>query len=335
MVDLAFHIDAPDLAAPIYAFWGNLLFLVVFSIAVGREDVDVYLRWYCYVSVFESVVALYAYFTLSFPLEFIIREFGTDYVRGLALLNVDGEYVRLTGTFFDPNFYGIYLVSVIVIGQWIFFHRGRNWIYLAISLLSFGQLVLTASRTAMLGLCGVLFAILILRRVRVRIWMPLVLFAMVFGGLVVAFDNQLADRLLSGESVVERLEFFRRGLEAFELAPIFGSGSPALVDPATGLSSAHSVYISLLGRSGLLGLAAYALSFLVLAYPLLAQRGIGTSQREFLLQFIMMIGVVFLSYDILYFFEPLFVWLALMLVFTKGSDGESASAVSGTLKEAH
>jgi len=317
VVDIVFFVDSPSLAAPIYAFWANLLFFVCFSLTVEPEDSVYYLKWYCYASVVETIIALYGHFSMEFPLGFLIQDYGSDYVKQLSMFNVNEDLVRLSGTFFDPNFYGIYLVSVIAISCWLFSYAGRQIFFLLVAGLSLYQLVLTGSRTAMLGLCGVIIAVVLMRKISLGKLVGLLCLLGFAGSLPLVFDSSLATQLTSSASVMERLEFFKRGIDAFMASPLWGSGSGALVDPVTHISTAHSVYLSILGRNGILGFLCFVLAVLIVLSPVIFESQARQSQREFVFQLLLMLGIFFIAYDILYFFEPLFFLFAMMLVFTK------------------
>ena len=317
VIDLIFFVEEPSLAKPIYAFWANVAFFVLFSLTVEQKHFVYYLKWYCYVAVFEAIISLYSHFTMNFPLDFVIQTYGSEYAQGLSMFNVNDDLVRLSGTFFDPNFYGIYLVSVIASSCWLFFYSSTSVGYLLLAGLSLYQLMLTGSRTALLGLCGVIFATLLIRKANLIKVVGFLLLLAVLGSLPLLFDASLANQLIDGSSIVERFDFFQRGVDAFLANPLFGSGSSALVDPATGISTAHSVYLSILGRNGIFGLLFFLFAVLIIFFPAVWGNQVERPQRDFALQFLLMIGIIFISYDILYFFEPLFFLFAMMFVCTK------------------
>jgi hypothetical protein len=316
LIDMGFGIRSAGLATPIYAHWFNLLFALLFALTVDRADVIPYLKWYCYFSVIEAIIGLYAYFTLEFPLAFIVQVYGSDFVSQLDMIHVEGDLTRLNGTFFDPNFYGFYLVSVIAISQWLYFYSEKKPRYLAFAGLALGQLILTSSRTALLGLLGVLVAIAVVRRLGLRVLVITCIIALL-GSIPLLLDASLGARFINPGTAFERLAFFQRGLNAFLGNPIVGGGSEALVDPESGISTAHSVYISVLGRNGLLGLSCYCVALILVLHQVILSRKIERSRKEFVLQILLMLAMIFVSYDIWYFFEPLYVWLAFALVFAR------------------
>ena len=319
LIDLLFFTKEESLIRSIYAFFGNLAFFTVFALAVDGKYFTYYLKWYCYASILESFVALYAYFTLEFPLDFLIKLYGSDYVQELNMININDDFVRLTGTFFDPNFYGIYLISVIASSVWLYLYRGRNLFFVFLCALSCFQLVLTGSRTSLASLAGVIFVFTAYRGINIkRVFLITLLISLTF--LIATFFNPiLASKIFDSASTYDRLEFIQRGINAFIDNPFFGGGSVALVDPETGRSTAHSVYLSILGRNGFFGLTLFIIAIAIFSYPLLDKRRIVFENRHYVAQFMLMIGISFIPYDTLYFFEPLYFQFAMMFVCMKHS----------------
>lgn len=326
VVDVVFLTDDPTLIRVVYSFWANIAFWVAFSLVVEKRHLEYYLRWYCAVAVLESAIAIYGYVTMKFPLDFLISEYGTQYAKGLSIFNVNDGFARLTGTFYDPNFYGIYLVSVMAVAVWLYTYAERRFFYVLLTGLCFCQLILTASRTALLALGGVVIAFAMYQGI--ALWaIFLTCFTLVGIGLGVSFwDEALFGRLFSGESVVDRFSFFERGLNGFLNNPIFGGGSESLVDPESGMSTAHSVYLSVLGRNGLFGVLCFLLATVIIMKPIMAGGRRNIATKHFVVQMFLLVAISFVSYDTLYYFEPLYVLFAMMFVCMKSDAGASIGA---------
>jgi len=317
LIDIVFLTTDPLLIRSVLSFFANLLFWAAFSFVVDSRYFEHYLKWYCWISVLESAIALYAYATMKFPLDFLIEAYGSDYVKSLSIFNINDGFVRLNGTFFDPNFYGIYLVSVIAAALWMYLYKGRSSFYLLLTLVSFVQLIMTTSRTSMLALGGVVIAYVIYRGVATWIVLAGSVVVAIAGTMLVMASPAMYDRLFNSESVNDRLAFFERGINAFLESPIFGGGSESLVDPASGISTAHSVYLSVLGRNGLFGAVSFLFAVAIIMAPIISGRCEGIARRHFAMQVFLFVTIAFVSYDTLYYFEPLYLLFGLMFVSMK------------------
>jgi hypothetical protein len=110
------------------------------------------LKAYVLMSIVGLFIAYYAYFFDKIPFIFLIRSYGFDAARSLHYINVNSNYVRLAGSFYDPNFYGIYLFSVIIFSGWLYKYSRGSKFYLILIGISIVTLLLTVSRTALIGL---------------------------------------------------------------------------------------------------------------------------------------------------------------------------------------
>ncbi|WP_253912963.1 O-antigen ligase family protein [Ralstonia pickettii] len=330
IIDVIFLTNDQALIRVVYSFWANMAFWAAFSLTVDRRHLEYYLRWYCFVAVFESAIAIYGYVTMKFPLDFLIYEYGTDYAKGLSVFNVNDGFVRLTGTFFDPNFYGIYLASVLAIAVWLYIYREKKVFYLLLSGLCFCQLILTTSRTSLLALGGVAAAFVAYQGIAA--WVVLLIFLVVMaGGLSIGLlDPAIFDKMFSGESVSDRFSFFERGLNGFLSNPIFGGGSEAIVDPESGLSTAHSVYLSVLGRNGLFGMLCFFLAMIIIIKPVMVVGRRDMATRHFVVQMFLLVAISFVAYDTLYYFEPLYILFAMMFVCMKTDVSGSVSTYAAS-----
>jgi O-antigen ligase len=109
-------------------------------------------------------------------------------------------------------------------------------------------------------------------------------------------------RVANNRSLEVRFEFIRRGQAVFRQHPLWGGGSAALVTPEMPLSSAHLSYLTLLARYGLAGALVYV-TFLLVPLALVWLRPAPLSARLLVSIAILPLMVVYLSYDVLLFFE--------------------------------
>lgn len=115
-------------------------------------------------------------------------------------------------------------------------------------------------------------------------------------------QDEVQGRLTNARSLEERMAFIQRGQHVFWQRPLLGSGSAALTTPDVPLSTAHLTYLTLLARYGIVGTAVY-LAFLVMPLALVWLRPAPPAARLLVSIAILPLMVVYLSYDVLLFFE--------------------------------
>ena len=206
----------------------------------------------------------------------------------------------------DPNFFGIYLLTVIVYSLWVYHFRSRSKFYLMVSVASLVVLPLTISRTAMVGLVVffTLYIAWLAKKTRVLVLLGAT-FVLLLGILsLFIFHEDFLDRVLNSESAFERLHFILRGFEAFAAHPLFGSGPASIVDETTGIATAHLMYLSILAKFGLVGAILYSV---FIFYPLWK---IVKYERFYLREYrFLVVGLylplffMYFLYDFLYFLE--------------------------------
>lgn len=294
----------PDLQKPIIAHIFNILTLLSIAAFIDNEKkFNLAIRAYVLSSGAALVIAYYAFFMGDIPFASVLREYGSDIARSLQYLNVNGNVVRLTGPFFDPNFYGIYLLSVIVFSGWLYIYVERNKIYLVLIGVSGLSLILTGSRTALMGLgvAYVLYIALEAERKRAHWWGLLI--TMLVGAI--AFTAKASTGHWSDTaSIVDRFRFYQPAWNAFQENIFFGGGSLALLDKESGVSTAHMVYLTLLGKYGLVGTIFYlVLIFCPVAYVHFRRKFVQRNYRNLVLFLYAPLGVMYLSYDFMAYLE--------------------------------
>ncbi|MGN6087570.1 O-antigen ligase family protein [Trinickia sp.] len=294
----------PDLQKPIIAHIFNILTLLSIAAFIDNEKkFNLAIRAYVLSSAAALVIAYYAFFMGDIPFASVLREYGSDIARSLQYLNVNGNVVRLTGPFFDPNFYGIYLLSVIVFSGWLYIYVERNKIYLVLIGVSGLSLILTGSRTALMGLgvAYVLYIALEAERKRAHWWGLLI--TMLVGAI--AFTAKASTGHWSDTaSIVDRFRFYQPAWNAFQENIFFGGGSLALLDKESGVSTAHMVYLTLLGKYGLVGTIFYlVLIFCPVAYVHFRRKFVQRNYRNLVLFLYAPLGVMYLSYDFMAYLE--------------------------------
>lgn len=306
-----------------------IVFLLVIGYVASRAALIRVLKAYVAMSFVEAAIAVYAFTTGDLLFAATIQERGTVYYSDLNLINEGDGLRRLNGTFFDPNFYGIYLVTVVALASWLLLNGYRSLYIKAAIPLSVLLVFVSVSRTAMVGLFVIAAVLFLEGRARKLVLVTGILGLLVFSYYGFLFsESPLLERLLSGQSAAERLHLMSRGLTGFANSPILGSGTNALIDPETGISTAHSMYLSVLGKFGLLGAAAY---FLFVLWPLGAARSPRThSLDQTLVRLcILPIAAMYLTYDFFQFLEFQFVVYGIayaVLSVDKSGDGSKIAS---------
>lgn len=285
----------------------NLLLMLEIVIWINTERQLIFvLNGYLLGAVVAVVIGYYAFFFKEIPLEELLRIYGAASAENMIYVIEDGDFLRLSGPFMDPNFFGIYLLTVIIYSLWMYHFRSRNKFYLILALASLGTLPLTISRTAMVGLI-VFFSVYVIwlsRRSRILVIIGSSAFLMLAILAVFIFYGDFLDRMLDSESAFERIHFIFRGFEAFEADPFFGSGPASIVDETTGIATAHLMYLSIFAKFGLVGAAPY---FVFIFYPLwrvIAHRRLFLREYRFLIIGLYLpLFFMYFLYDFLYFLE--------------------------------
>ncbi len=85
------------------------IFILIFVFIDSRMALLRVIRAYIVVSFLEAGIAIEALLSGRLLLSGLIHREGATFYSGLSLVNQSDGLRRLTGTLFDPNFYGIYL----------------------------------------------------------------------------------------------------------------------------------------------------------------------------------------------------------------------------------
>ena len=103
-------------------------------------------------------------------------------------------------------------------------------------------------------------------------------------------------------SVELRMAYIDRGLAVFRSSPIWGQGSASLLTETNHWSSAHLTYLTVLARYGVIGSLIYGTFML---YPILtvSTTAAPAGERMLVLSSLGSLLVVYLSYDVFFFFE--------------------------------
>jgi O-antigen ligase len=218
-----------------------------------------------------------------------------EYATRTILLNPDvvasnqfQTYFRVNSLFFDPNIYGRFLATVMVllaaVALWAERRRTIALTGAALAVL-FGGLVLTLSQSS---LGALLVGLMVLAALR---WNPMWTAATVAGvaalaaAAVFAFPGAVKVDLGSGKSVDKatsgRLDLVKGGGRLFEHRPVYGWGSGAFteefrlhehVSSERAADASHTIPVTVAAEQGALGLLVYV-ALLIAAFLRLLRRG--------------------------------------------------------------
>lgn len=194
----------------------------------------------------------------------LIQVFGYPDLRNLFYLGWDPHYRRVFSTLFDPNFAGIIYALTFILGLSLEKHATKNsWWHIASQICVFGALVLTYSRSSLLG-----FVVgIVLWFVPRRSFVPLLKIVCV--GVIALFlvpRGWEGQRMFRATSSLARLGSARAGWNQFMESPIVGQGfvvaeSPAPIAslPASRAGSVDMSLLYVLASCGIVGFFTYAL----------------------------------------------------------------------------
>lgn len=169
VIDFATLQGFPDLRRDIVHHLLNVIFaglVLVYVDSPGRRFA--LLRAFMVSSLLTTAITLYSALYDRLPVESLIRSMGSTLTKSQTYISDDLSFERATAAFFDPNFYGIYslLVLLVVMYLWLADRPARHLVaFFALNLVC---LSLTLSRTAVVGTLAALgLSFLLARRSRV------------------------------------------------------------------------------------------------------------------------------------------------------------------------
>ena len=232
-----------------YSFFGFLIYSLLKSKILSTYDFQHILRVNFYLLVILNVLQY-----------FIFRD-----ISSLSTYGFDPHQTRLTGTFLDPNYMGIYLILYFIISE--NFLKSRF-----ISYSSFLMLLLTESRSAFLTFL-IALVFLIFKSPKYFIYLALII-SFSFG---TSFVNRIELSKASNDSSNLRIESWKNAVQLYSFSPEFGVGfnnyrnmakyfnlSTPEMYYANSSNSSDSSLLSVLAMVGVLGLflfVSYLFSF--------------------------------------------------------------------------
>ena len=179
-----------------YSFLGFLIYVLIKSKILLIND-------------FQNILKFNFYFLLALNIAqyFLFRD-----ISSLSIYGFDPHQNRLTGTFLDPNYMGIYLIIYFLFSELTLNSR-------IVSVSSFIMILLTESRSAFLTLLLALI-ILLIRSPKYLLYIIL-LFVFSFG---TSFINRIELSKAANDSSNLRIESWKNAIQLYSLSPEFGIG---------------------------------------------------------------------------------------------------------------
>ena len=179
-----------------YSFFGFLIYVLIKSKILLIND-------------FQNILKFNFYFLLALNIAqyFLFRD-----ISSLSIYGFDPHQNRLTGTFLDPNYMGIYLIIYFLFSELTLNSR-------IVSVSSFIMILLTESRSAFLTLLLAL-VILLIRSPKYLLYIIL-LFVFSFG---TSFINRIELSKAANDSSNLRIESWKNAIQLYSLSPEFGIG---------------------------------------------------------------------------------------------------------------
>lgn len=293
---------------------GHLINLSLVGLIViyfdNEQKIDRLIRAFSLCSLVALAISIFSVITGRIPFEETLRTDRTQFVGETQFTIFSHGLLRWSSSFYDPNFYGLYLCLVVAFCIYIIYFNRAIGIYKGILATAVVALIFTTSRTSFVGLAVILLVTLLKIR---RSWGLIGSFAIcalfAFALLVLLGDGTRIEggviaRITDPESVVDRFNYIRHGLEAFDRNFLFGGGTESLVSDTSANASAHLVYLSWLAKYGIVGFTLYSI---FLFYPLVYVWAFGKRLRakyRYLITAVYLpLIVMYLAYDYFAFLE--------------------------------
>lgn len=282
------------------------LFLQIVLFIDSRNQLISILNSFILTSLVAIAIGYFGFFYEAIPFEYLLRVYGPETAVETPYIIQDGDFFRFSGPFMDPNFFGVYLLTVLIFSVWLYFNHVRSNFYLMMSVLALATLFLTLSRTAMIGLFIFFLVFIFAWRSRMKVIILTTIGFLIVVSAVTIFVvfPDLIDRLLNTESASDRLYFIFKGMDAFIAYPLLGSGPINIVDEETGIATAHLMYLTVLAKFGLVGAFVY---LFFIFYPVInvifAGRRFIEGYRQLILWLYLPLFIIYFLYDFLTFLE--------------------------------
>lgn len=252
------------------------------------------------------------------------------------------KYLRITSTFSDPNYYGAYLVTIVILSFGIIYNNIiYNKIYNKntmrnISIIFVSSLFALAQTLSLTSLMGSVFGILLMlitvkKRIEIKNIFKIIGIMFILLIMIVLLDKILNYNIiniilfkyntqyLKYGLTFGRAEYFNNALKIFMDNPLFGTGFGGLSIKYGIGSSAHNTLLTILGEQGIIGFLLHII-FLFMPFILFIKKCKKSNIRNLgVIVFSSIFGfiIVSLGYDLLYKIDSIFILFVVYYLITK------------------
>lgn len=287
---------------------GHLINLSLVGLVVlyfdNDQKIDRLIRVFSLCSLVALAISIFSIITGRIPLEDVLRTERTKFVVEDQFTIVSHGLLRWSSSFYDPNFYGLYLCLVVVFCIYLIYFVRERIVYKGVLAAAIVALAFTTSRTSFVGFAVIILVTLLkIRRSRGLIGIFAICAFSAFALFVLlgnsaGLEGGIIARVTDPESVLDRFNYIRHGLDAFDHDFLFGSGTESLVSEANTNASAHLVYLSWLAKYGIVGFTLYAIFLLYpFAYVLACGKRLLVKYRYLIVAIYSSLIVMYLAYD--------------------------------------
>lgn len=212
---------------------------------------------------------------------------------GWGNITLQGTFPRAGSTFSEPNFAGLFAAIVVVLSlsRMLFYRERKRLMRIATFLIFFialFALIGSLSRTAWLGALTSFLIIAAIRTIKTGnllfVFKSLTAAFVLIGGLFIAsnvfmdgYGNELVERRIQQDNPIQntgniygREKNIKEAFTAFSQNPIQGMGFGGIIRVAKtrSISTGHSLYMTILGEYGFIGVILYTLFFGLILFML-------------------------------------------------------------------
>lgn len=248
-------------------------------------------------------------------------------------------FMRISSTFIEPNYYGMYLVIINIICLGLLIDRkesmvlfGKKFIYFVTGLyfITLFAVLQTLSLSAMLGLIlTTLIALTYKERKFIKIFLFVFVFVFTIIILYIFIDIKILDimqfrisnRAGSYDMAFGRIDYFNNAINKIADSPLLGVGFGNLSIDEGIVSSAHNTLLTVFGQQGIIGFILHLI--LLFIYPVInifMNYDYGYRNISLTVYF-SVLGMIIVSfgYDAMYKLDVNFVILLIMAMFCRYS----------------
>lgn len=248
-------------------------------------------------------------------------------------------YIRVSSTFLEPNYYGMYLVIINILCLGLLLNKkdsikifSKNFLNIVLLIYIFSNIsvLLTLSLSSLMGLVVATVIILIynigvfkINKLKSVIFLVIIMFTLnIFNFEILdSFNFKVINKFSELDRAFGRIDYFNNAVNQIVDNPILGVGFGNLSIGEGIVSSAHNTLLTIMAQQGVIGIILHLL--LLFVYPIIfifinIKRKYNGISSTIYFSVIGMI-VVSLSYDAMYKIDANFVVLLLLFVFIKNS----------------